>query len=180
MAQPSFRQSFHIEDDIDERIEEAWTFRPLDGGVRGQDYTVLCIVAPSGTNQTTKNDTFGLKVFGCFPTLEKANEYSKKLQKENNFFDYYVVKTLEWVKLPPVVEKLEDMHYMEKELEDLKESVMKMRETRAQMMRDRVFSTKKKPNIRADTAIQDTPVVENTTDLESTTGVEEAKQTTDV
>lgn len=138
----SFRQKIHIEEDIPERLELAWDFRPSDGGVRNQNYVVLSIVAPEGTNQRTPS-TFGIKIYGCFGTQEAANDYAKKLQRECDVFDYYVMNTLEWVKLPPQVEKLEDVNFMEEELERLKKNTLDMRVTRAQLLKDRLIQERK-------------------------------------
>lgn len=136
----SFNQTLHIEQDVAERLDMYWDFRPSTGAVRNQNYAVLSIVAPDGTNQ--RAPSFGIKIFGCFPTHQEATEYSKKLQKECNFFDYYVMDTMEWAKLPPVVEKLEDVHYQEEELESLKNNVIKMRENRAKIMEERVLEAR--------------------------------------
>ena len=43
------------------------------------------------TNQTAEN--FGIKIFGCFDSLERANAYAKQLQEECNAFDYYTIET---------------------------------------------------------------------------------------
>ncbi len=136
------RQQIHIEENVAERIEDAWDFRPADGGVRQQAYAVVSIVAPYGTNQRTPSE-FGIKIYGCFPTEDKANDYAKKLQKECDVFDYYVMSTLEWVKLPPEVSSIEDMNFQENELEKLKQSTIAMRERRAKLMQQRILEDKK-------------------------------------
>ena len=136
----SFNQNIHIEQDIEERLDLYWDFKPSDGGVRNQKYVVMSIVAPEGTNQ--RAPSFGIKVFGCFATQEEAAAYCTKLQGECNFFDYYVMETLEWAKLPPVVERLEDVHYQEQELETLKNNVIQMRQNRAKIMEQRVLEAR--------------------------------------
>ncbi len=142
----SFPQSMHVEQAVEENIETYWDFVPSDGGVPRQNYAVMSIVAPQGTNQ--KCDTFGIKIFGCFNTEVEATAYSKKLQQECNFFDIYVCETKAWVKLPPQVEQLENVHYQEEEMEKLKKSVLAMRKARAEMLERRVMEdrqAKKKP-----------------------------------
>ena len=138
----SFNQKHHIETDIEDRMDLHWDFRPRDGYVREQRYVVMSIVAPEGTNQ--KASEFGIKIFGCFPSALEASDYSKKLQSECNFFDYYVLETQCWAKLPPQVEKLDDIHYQEEELEKLKKSVLSMRQARAQLLEERVLAEKAK------------------------------------
>ena len=143
-------QNVHVEQDIEERIDIYWDFKPAAGYVRNQAYAVLSIVAPEGTNQ--KAESFGIKVFGCFQTQAEAVEYSKSLQEECNVFDYYVMETMQWVKLPPVVEKLSDVHYQEEELERLKTNVIKMRQARAKVMEERLIESHKKKKLIAEGA----------------------------
>lgn len=139
----SFESKVHIEEDIEERADLAWEFVPSDGGPRNQNFVVLSIVAPVGTNQKTP-DSFGIKIFGCFATQGDAVAYSKKLQKECDFFDYYVMDTMAWVKLPPEVQNLEDVNYNEDELQKLKQGVIDMRQKRAKILQERVIEAKKK------------------------------------
>lgn len=136
----SFQQTIHVEQDVAERIDLHWDFRPSTGYVREQRFAVMSIVAPEGTNQ--KATQFGIKVFGCFGTLQEANEYAKQLQKECNAFDYYTVETQCWAKLPPEVEKLDDRHYQEEELESLKTTLIKNREAKAKILEERILADK--------------------------------------
>jgi hypothetical protein len=132
----SFRQNIHIEEDVRDRINESWEFKP-DRPTRNQNFAVLSVIAPFGTNQTTPS-TFGVKLFGCFNTIDEANAYAKELQKQCDVFDYYVASLYEWIKLPPMVERLDDVHFREKELEELREKTIQMRESRAKIMQDRI------------------------------------------
>ena len=136
----SFQQNIHIQQNIEERVDMYWDFKPSNGLVAGQQFAVMSIVCPQGTNQTAA--TFGVKVFGCFTTLQEANEYAKQLQEECNAFDYYTVQTQCWAKLPPQVEKLEDQNFQEEELESLKNTVIKSRQARAKMMEERMLMEK--------------------------------------
>lgn len=143
----SFNQKHHIEGDIEDRIDMHWEFFPKDGYVRDQRFVVMSIVAPTGTNQ--KATEFGIKVFGCFATHAEACEYSKARQVECNVFDYYVLETMCWAKLPPQVEKLEDNHFQEEELEKLKQSVVAMRKARSQLLEERVLADKARARANA-------------------------------
>jgi hypothetical protein len=136
----SFKQNIHLEQNIEERVDMFWDFKPSTGLVDGQRFAVMCIVCPEGTNQKASN--MGIKIFGCFPTLKEANEYAKELQGECNVFDYYVVETQCWAKLPPSVEKLEDQNFQEHELENLKNIVVKNRQARAKMLEERILADK--------------------------------------
>lgn len=158
----SFKQNIHLEQNIEERVENFWDFKPSDGLVEGQQFAVMSIVCPEGTNQTAP--TFGVKVFGCFTTLQEANKYAKELQEECNAFDYYTVQTQCWAKLPPQVAKLEDQNFQEEELESLKNTVIKSRKARAKMMEERMMmekaDNKKKMAEKADTTATITATIE--------------------
>lgn len=136
----SFKQNIHLEQNIEERVEMYWDFKPSSGLVSGQRFAVMSIVCPEGTSQ--KSPDFGVKIFGCFTSLEDANAYAKKLQTECNTFDYYTVETQCWAKLPPRVDKLDDQHFQEGELEALKDTVIKTRQARAKMLEERILNDK--------------------------------------
>jgi hypothetical protein len=136
----SFRQNIHLDRNVEERVDMHWDFKPRAGSVANQRFAVLSIVCPHATNQ--KAEAFGIKIFGCFPTLEDANAYARELQGECNAFDYYTVETQSWAKLPPQVEKLDDQHFQEEELEKLKRSVVAMRQARAKMLEERMLADK--------------------------------------
>ena len=136
----TFAQTDHVERDVEERVEENWTFRPSTGYVDRQRFAVVSIVAPTGTNQ--KAESFGIKIWGAFESQDEATRYSKALQDECNAFDYYVMETQCWHKLPPEVAKLEDIHYQEEQLEKLKRSVLAMRKARAKFLEERILADK--------------------------------------
>lgn len=132
----SFNQDIHIEEDVEDRIREAWDYTPSDGGPRQQDFVVMCVVAPDGTNQKCKD--LAIKIFGCFPTQEAADKYAKKLSSECNCFDYFVATTKEWLKLPPQVGSLDDVHYQETALSDIQQRLIDMRTARAKLMQEHI------------------------------------------
>ena len=146
----SFRQNIHLEDNIEERIEHFWDFKSADRLVENQKFVVMSIVCPNGTHQTA--ESFGIKVFGCFPSLDAANAYAKTLQEQCDAFDYFTIETQCWAKLPPQVEKIDDQNFLEGELEALKNTVIKNRKARTKMMEERMMSEKadNKKKIEAD------------------------------
>jgi len=100
-----------------------------DRVVENQKFVVMSIVCPSGTHQTA--ESFGIKVFGCFPSLDTANAYAKTLQEQCDAFDYFTIETQCWAKLPPQVEKIDDQNFLEGQLEALKNTVVKNRKASA-------------------------------------------------
>lgn len=138
----SFSKTLHLEDDIESRVKNQWEFYDMNAPL-GQKYAVLCVVAPTGCNQTC--DQFGIKVFGCFPTLAEANAYCKELVKKCDAFDYYTMETQQWVSLPPNVASLADRNYQEQRLEDLKNAIIKHREASKQNLKER-YEKKLKPD----------------------------------
>ena len=137
---PSFSQAIHIEDDIEERMQIAWDYQPSDGGVHNQNFVVMCVISPDGTNQRCPD--LAIKIFGCFPTQEGADKYAQKLSSENNFFDYFVATTRDWLKLPPQVASIEDVHYQESALSDIQKRIVDMRSARAQLMQEQIAEDK--------------------------------------
>lgn len=136
----SFKQNIHLEENVEERIDHYWDFKSTDSVVENQKFVVMSIVCPQGTNQTA--ESFGIKVFGCFPSLDTANAYAKSLQEQCDAFDYFTIETQCWAKLPPQVEKFDDQVFLEDELEALKNTVAKNRKARTKMMEDRMMAEK--------------------------------------
>lgn len=132
----NLNQTIHIEEDVAERVECAWEFRPSSGYVRNQEYVVMCVVAPHGTNQ--KCSDLAVKIFGCFPTKESADKYAAQLSTECNCFDYYVATTMDWLKLPPQVESIDDVNYQEEALNNIKQRMIDMRSARAKLLQERI------------------------------------------
>lgn len=130
--------NIHIRDNATEIIEEEWDFQPTNVP-RNQNYAVLSIVAPTGTNQ--KCDQFGIKLYACFASLEDANKYAGDLQKQSDAFDYFTIEMREWARLPPEVERLDDIHYQESQMQDLKRKYINMREAKQQMLKERLFTS---------------------------------------
>lgn len=135
---PNFNQDIHIEEDVEERLKQAWDFRPSDGGPKNQDFVVMCVVAPEGTHQTY--NSVAIKIFGCFGSKEDADKYAAKLCNECNSFDYFVATTKDWLKLPPQVESIDDVHYQESALADIQQRLIDMRTARAKLMQERVVA----------------------------------------
>lgn len=135
----AFNQSTHIEHNVEERVDRAWEYTPTHR-LRGQDYVVMSVVAPSGTNQTCPD--VAIKIFGCFPTEDAANAYAKELSSECNVFDIYVATTLDWLKLPPEVARIDDVHFQEQSLLNLKQKIIDTRKAKAQLMEDRMNEDK--------------------------------------
>ena len=136
----SFNQEVHVEEDVEFRLDAAWDFKPTDQNTSQQNFVVMCVVAPEGTNQ--KCPSLAIKIFGCFPTKEAADKYAQKLSLECNFWDYFVASTKEWLKLPPQVESLEDVHYQEGALTNIKQKILDTRTAAAKLMQDRIAADK--------------------------------------
>jgi len=160
----SFKQNIHLETNVEERIEHFWDFKSTDSAVEHQKFVVMSIVCPEGTNQTAS--FFGIKVFGCFSTLEAANAYAKSLQEQCDAFDYFTIETQCWAKLPPQVEKFDDQNFLEDELEALKNTMVRNRKARTKMMEERMLTEKadnKKKLEAVEGAAEEAKEVENVT-----------------
>lgn len=84
--------------------------------VPGQLFALISLVGP---DLPQKNDKFGLKIRGCFPTKDEAAAHAKRLQKEDGIFDIYVVDMYKWLLIPPDRDAIGDVHYQEEKLEEI-------------------------------------------------------------
>lgn len=84
--------------------------------VPGQVYALMSLVGP---DLPQKNEKFGLKIRGCFPTKEEAASHAKRLQKEDPLIDIYVVDMYKWLLIPPDRDQIDDVHYQNEKLEEI-------------------------------------------------------------
>ena len=84
--------------------------------VPGQLFACVSFVGP---DLPQKNDKFGMKIRGCFPTRDEAGTHAKRLQKEDAIVDIYVVDMYKWLLIPPDREQIEDTHYQNEKLEEI-------------------------------------------------------------
>ncbi|NBS67829.1 hypothetical protein EBT31_02805 [bacterium] len=82
----------------------------------GQVFALISIVGPECPQ---KNDKFGVKIRGVFPTADEAKSFAKRLQKDDATFDIYVVEMGKWLLIPPDRDKIEDTHYVNDKLEEI-------------------------------------------------------------
>jgi hypothetical protein len=87
-----------------------------------QKYAILTIVAPTGTNQTTKSGDMLQRIYGCTETLEEANAWAKRIRDSNDFFDVYSVELHEWVTLPPKIDQIDDVQFTDKRIQGIRDS----------------------------------------------------------
>jgi hypothetical protein len=84
--------------------------------VPGQLFACVSFVGP---DLPQKNDKFGMKIRGCFPTRDEAGTHAKRLQKEDAIVDIYVVDMYKWLLIPPDREQIADTHYQNEKLEEI-------------------------------------------------------------
>lgn len=125
------RTHAEIEENASERLIDQWSYTPSFMPPR-QEYVVLSVVDDG-------QGKLALKVYGCFPTLEKANEFAARAAKECDAFDIFTLETAQWARLPPEIESLEDAHYTQSRLEELKRRAAGSRDAAAQRLRERIF-----------------------------------------
>lgn len=100
----------------DETIEnisenaELFQSQPTPEHVRDpyQKWCVVSIVCPKGTNQKT-NDSM-IKIYGCTNTVEAADEFAAKINKDNPYYDVFVMPTCEWGVIPPKIDDIDEVH----------------------------------------------------------------------
>ena len=84
--------------------------------VPGQLFACVSFVGP---DLPQKNDKFGMKIRGCFPSRDEAGTHAKRLQKEDAIVDIYVVDMYKWLLIPPDRAQIEDTHYQNEKLEEI-------------------------------------------------------------
>ena len=84
--------------------------------IPGQLFACVSFVGP---DLPQKNDKFGMKIRGCFPSRDEAGTHAKRLQKEDAIVDIYVVDMYKWLLIPPDREQIEDTHYQNEKLEEI-------------------------------------------------------------
>jgi len=84
--------------------------------VPGQLFACVSFVGP---DLPQKNDKFGMKIRGCFPSRDEAGTHAKRLQKEDAIVDIYVVDMYKWLLIPPDRDQIEDTHYQNEKLEEI-------------------------------------------------------------
>ena len=94
--------------------------------VPGQLFACVSFVGP---DLPQKNEQFGMKIRGCFPTRDEAGNHAKRLQKDDALVDFYVVDMYKWCLIPPRRDEIEDTHYQNAKLEEI---MTKYRENQSQ------------------------------------------------
>jgi len=84
--------------------------------VPGQLFACVSFVGP---DLPQKNEKFGMKIRGCFPTRDEAGTHAKRLQKDDGIVDIYVVDMYKWLLIPPDREQIQDTHYQNEKLEEI-------------------------------------------------------------
>lgn len=109
--------------------------------VPGQLYVVLSIVGPTGTNQ--RSDKFGLKIRGCFASVDEAHSHIRKLQQFDKEMDIFVADMYKWLLIPPDVNAIENTEYQEDFLNDLIKGYRQNQELAKQHFLERKEAVKK-------------------------------------
>ena len=102
--------------------------------VPGQIFACLSIIGPEAPQ---RNDKFGIKIRGAFATRDEAANHAKRLQKEDPTFDIYVVDMYKWLLIPPDPTKIEDVHYTNEKLEEIRSGYKENQAQAARMFQER-------------------------------------------
>ena len=79
----------------------------------GQNYALVSFVSPTA-NQKSK--AMGMKIKGCFSTIEEARESAARHMKIDPTFDIYVLEMNCWCAVPPDPDLIKDQEYYEETL----------------------------------------------------------------
>ena len=119
----SIEKTLHVEENIKERADENWDYQ---FPVVNQQFCLLSIV-----DTEDKNLSAAVKIFGCFSSEDAANAAAKKISSECDFFHVYVCPTSSWVPVPPKASMIEDVHYQEKRMSDIRDAFVALKERKA-------------------------------------------------
>ena len=122
--------------------------------VPGQVFACLSIVGPECPQ---KNDKFGIKIRGAFATRDEAANHAKRLQKEDDTFDIYVVDMYKLLLIPPSAASIDDVHYTNEKLEELMTGYKDNQAMAAKMFAERKRDMMAKPS----EALTDTPFIKS-------------------
>ncbi|CAM9966908.1 unnamed protein product, partial [Chrysoparadoxa australica] len=101
-----------------------------------QQYCVCSVVAPKGTTQ--KCEHLAIRVYGCVATVEEAQKWAKMIQGANDFTDIFTIPTCQWAPLPPDVTQIEDVHYQEGLLQEIRNDYVSNLKGDKKQMADRL------------------------------------------
>lgn len=98
-----------------------------DEEIRGQKYALISIVGPG---MKAKADVWGLKIRGFSDTIDGAHELSRKIIACDPDFDIYVVEVGKFVPLDVKPGEIQDVRYLDQELNTLMKEYYKSQEKR--------------------------------------------------
>ena len=110
--------------------------------VPGQLFACLSVVGPDCPQKT---DKFGIKIRGCFATQDEAAKHAARLQKEDATFDIYVVDMYKWLLIPPKPSEIENTHYADEKLEELRQKYKENQNRARKMFEERKRDMMAKP-----------------------------------
>jgi hypothetical protein len=86
--------------------------------VPGQEWVLVSFV---GQDCAQKTETLGMKVWGCFDTIQDAKKHADKINKldENKIFDIFILEMYTWARIPPDPQCIDDQNYHEEQLHTL-------------------------------------------------------------
>lgn len=110
--------------------------------VPGQLFACVSFVGP---DLPQKNEQFGMKIRGCFPTRDEAGQHAKRLQKDDAMVDIYVVDMYKWLLIPPNRDAIDDVHYQNEKLEEIMSKYRENQNAAASMFEKRKRDMMAKP-----------------------------------
>jgi hypothetical protein len=77
--------------------------------INSQQYCLVSFVSPEGFQKGNKGCFVGIKIRGCFPSIERANKKVKELKEIDDEFDIYLAETGKWLEWEPEDNELLEM-----------------------------------------------------------------------
>jgi hypothetical protein len=86
--------------------------------VPGQRYALVSFVGPDNALRQ-KNEQLGMKIRGCFATMDEARDHAKELMEQDSLVDIFVVEMYQWALIPPDQASMQSVEYKDKLLDEL-------------------------------------------------------------
>lgn len=127
-----------VEKILEEENDKELNLEKSDVTVPGQEWVLVSFV---GEECRQKTEKLGMKIWGCFDSVQNAKKHAERLNKfvENKIFDIYILEMYTWARIPPNKECIADQNYHEDQLHELITE-----HKRHQLRAKEVFDTRKK------------------------------------
>ena len=89
---------------------------PFGVRVPGQNYALVSFVSPESAQRSPMS---GVRIYGCFETMEEAKAHAEKANRADDAFDIYVAEMYRWCPWYPNPMDVQDPVYSDPQLDTM-------------------------------------------------------------